>query len=63
MLMKEKEIDHIETIGDLKRAIATVPDDTPLEDGMNCSMLLIYHEAGPSPSGDPAGSPAYVEFR
>lgn len=59
--MREKEIDHIETIGDLKRAIASVPDDTPLEDGMNCSMLLIYHDAAPR-EGEPE-SPAYVEFR
>lgn len=61
MLMREKEIDNIETIGDLKAAIATVPDDTPLEDGMNCGMLLRYHEAVPRP-GEPE-SPAYVEYR
>ncbi|MDD5106075.1 MAG: hypothetical protein PHC49_10710 [Desulfuromonadaceae bacterium] len=61
MLMTEKELDFIETIGDLKRAIATVPDDTPLEDGMNCGMYLRYHEAVPR-EGEPE-SPAYVEFR
>ena len=61
MLMTEKEIDHIETIGDLKRAIANVPDDTPLEDGMNCGMCLIYHPAIPR-AGEPAAV-EYVEYR
>ena len=61
MLMHEKEIDHIETIGDLRRATASLPDDTPLEDGMNGAMCLIYHEAVPR-SGEPE-SPAYVEYR
>jgi hypothetical protein len=61
MLMDEKEIDNIETIGDLKRAIATVPDDTPLEDGMESGMLLRYHEVG-ARIGEPE-SPAFVEFR
>lgn len=61
MLMREKEIDHIETVGDLRAALADVPDDTPLEDGLNGSMYLIYHEARPR-DGEPE-SPAYVEYR
>jgi len=63
MLMTEKEIDHIETIGDLKRAIASVPDDTPLEDGMNGCMCLTYHTGVPRNDGNPEPSPDWVEFR
>jgi hypothetical protein len=61
MLMREKEIDHIETIGDLLAALADVPHDTPLEDAMNCGMCLIYHEA--VPRGEEPESPAYIEYR
>ncbi|MFZ2949532.1 MAG: hypothetical protein WA003_08600 [Desulfuromonadaceae bacterium] len=61
MLMREKEIDGIETVGDLFAALADGPHDTPLEDGMNCGMCLIYHEAKPR-KGEP-DSPAYVEYR
>ena len=61
MLMREKELDHIETIGDLKTAIASVPDDTPLEDGLGGGMYLVYRDAVPR-EGEPE-SPAYVEYR
>ncbi|MBT0664746.1 hypothetical protein KI809_10585 [Geobacter pelophilus] len=61
MLMREKEIDHIETIGDLRAAIADVPDDTPLEDCMNAGMCLIYHDGKTRP--EEPDSPAYVEYR
>jgi hypothetical protein len=63
MLMLKKAIDNIETIGALKQAIASVPDDTPLEDSFNRSMCLIYHEGGSRNDGNPEPSPDYVEFR
>ena len=63
MLIREGEIDHIETIGDLRRALADVPDDTPLEDGMNGSMCLIYHPSKPIQNWETPETVAYVEYR
>lgn len=63
MLLNDHEIDHIETIGDLKRAIASVPEDTPLEDGMQCGMYLRYHPAVPREGMEFPETAAYVEYR
>jgi hypothetical protein len=40
MLMREKEIDNIESAGDLRAALADVPDDMPLGDGLHDGLLL-----------------------
>lgn len=40
MLMREREIDHIESAGDLRAALADVPDDMPLGDALRNGLLL-----------------------
>jgi hypothetical protein len=46
MLMKEKEIDHIQSIGDLRAALADIPDDMPICDQMG-EDLCLFLTTGP----------------
>ena len=47
MLMREKEIDGIETVGDLRAALADVPDDMPLADCFGEPLMaVLWNEAG-----------------
>jgi hypothetical protein len=42
--MREKEIDGIETVGDLRAALADVPDDMRLADCFDEPLLAKLHE-------------------
>jgi hypothetical protein len=44
MLMREKEIDGIETVGDLRSALADVPDEMPLKDCFDEPLMASLYQ-------------------
>ena len=56
MLMREKEIDHIETAGDLRAALADVPDNMNICDGLGNGLCLTLCQDEPN-------GPHYIEVR
>lgn len=43
MLKLEREIDHIETVGDLRAALANAPDEMPICDSVGEALLVGYY--------------------
>jgi len=56
MLMSEREIDHIETFGDLRAALAECPDDMNLCDLAGDGLCLAICQ-------DEPGGQIYIEVR
>ncbi|MFZ2949004.1 MAG: hypothetical protein WA003_05925 [Desulfuromonadaceae bacterium] len=56
MLLREKELDHIETVSDLRAALADVPDDMDIQDALGAGLYLAVRQDGP-------GEKQYIEYR
>lgn len=58
-----KEVDGIETLGQLREAIADQPDDTPVSDGMGMPLLLSFLRTHNASEGGKYPPLDYIEIQ
>ena len=58
-----KEVDQLETLGDLRAALADLPDDMPISDGMGNPLLISVFESATATEGGTYPPLKYIEVQ